>query len=84
VKIKFEDDGRGVPFVAAVKEVSGVGEALGNAPPKDKASLITADKRWNDGLKPAGKDLRKGLNNAILKGYGAEFSSSTGRVILRE
>jgi len=61
VKIKFEDDGRGVPFVAAVKEVSGVGEALGNAPPKDKASLITADKRRNDGLKRLVRTLERAL-----------------------
>jgi hypothetical protein len=76
--MKFEDDGRGVPLVAAVKEVSGIGEALGNALPKDKASLVTANKGRNDGLKPASKDLREGFNNAILKGNRVEISSSTG------
>jgi hypothetical protein len=66
VEVQFEDDGRGVSLEAAVEEVGGIGEALGNAPPKNEPSLVAANKRGNNGLEPACKDFRERLNSTVL------------------
>lgn len=66
MEVQFEDDGRGVSLEAAVEEVGGIGEALGNAPPKNEPSLVAANKRGNNGLELACKDFRERLNSTVL------------------
>lgn len=80
MKVELQEESGGFPFVAAVKKLSSVREAVCNAAARDEAGLVIGDEGRDEGLQPSGEDFGDGFDSGILQGNRPKVLRPTSAV----
>jgi hypothetical protein len=81
MEIELKNKSRGLPAVAAMKEISSVSKTFRDAAPKHETSLISADQTGDKRLQPGGEDFGQAFYGGVLKGDWPKIMSLPGFIL---
>jgi hypothetical protein len=74
VEIKFENDCRGIPFMAGLDNIGRIDEVLGNGATFNETGLVWVNKKKDKITETKSKTFGVDLETTVLEGIGLKLS----------
>jgi hypothetical protein len=84
VEIKFENDCRGIPFMAGLDNIGRIDEVLGNGATFNETSLVWVNNKMDKLTETGNKTLGVDLETILLEGDRSEIFKTIGASFFRK